>query len=427
MSLSQTSQQDSPQTGKIHVQTDQISEVASNIQRVQEGPLPFEGIDIEKLSRSTYSYSFDKDFEKKSMKKAKHLVKKIGKIKRAEKRAFLLEKLQRIEGWLTPEQKEELQKNKEKHEIHLMMTQDLPHHHRHMMKHHHHGEEPHHLRHRRGHGHHHGHGHHGKHHRGHHGRRHRGHSSSRSSSSSSRSSSHDRHGKKHHKRQFNHEKFYEKLQKVMVLARGPAMGETNEGQQAETLESKFDQICISKESEQEKTNQHNVKCNGCGVENIMGVRYQCSECQNFNFCEGCEAVEEHPHVFLKMKTPEVHVNINKIYYAANLYKKKQKERPHRVFKAFKIFQKMTKAMKKGDMKKFNKCHDKFFGKFSEEAKRLLVGACEWRPASRQQIEEEWLKLKQKNFESKPAESIELDQDHIEKYVDEQLSKLSISD
>jgi len=215
----------------------------------------------------------------------------------------------------------------------------------------------------------------------------------------------------------------------MLISRGPALGETNQIQPGESLEREFDKICI--DSQQGKTVQrHNVKCNGCGIESITGIRYKCSECQEFNFCEVCEAVENHPHVFLKLKTPEAEM-MNRIFIADNLWKRAKKEKPHRIFKAFKTFKKMTKAQKKGDMKKFKKCHDKLFGKFAEEAKRLLNGACEWRPANRKQIEEEWLRLKQMSLKSKQLVNMDLvvqqEQDNIERYVDEQLSKLTISD
>jgi hypothetical protein len=50
-----------------------------------------------------------------------------------------------------------------------------------------------------------------------------------------------------------------------------------------------------------------VKCDGCGMIPIVGNRYQCSQCYNFDFCEFCEASKEHAHPFLKIKKPVVHV------------------------------------------------------------------------------------------------------------------------
>jgi hypothetical protein len=44
-------------------------------------------------------------------------------------------------------------------------------------------------------------------------------------------------------------------------------------------------------------------CDGCDVTPIVGVRYKCSVCPDFDFCEACEVTKEHPHPFLKIKTP----------------------------------------------------------------------------------------------------------------------------
>jgi hypothetical protein len=49
---------------------------------------------------------------------------------------------------------------------------------------------------------------------------------------------------------------------------------------------------------------HNyVTCDGCGAKPITGIRYKCSVCEDFDFCEKCEASVEHPHSFLKIKNP----------------------------------------------------------------------------------------------------------------------------
>jgi len=47
-----------------------------------------------------------------------------------------------------------------------------------------------------------------------------------------------------------------------------------------------------------------VKCDGCGLFPIVGIRYKCFECADFDFCEKCEATIEHPHNFIKMKKPQ---------------------------------------------------------------------------------------------------------------------------
>lgn len=50
------------------------------------------------------------------------------------------------------------------------------------------------------------------------------------------------------------------------------------------------------------TEQHTaVACDGCGMAPIIGVRYKCSVCKNFDFCQGCEENKDHEHAFLKIK------------------------------------------------------------------------------------------------------------------------------
>jgi hypothetical protein len=36
----------------------------------------------------------------------------------------------------------------------------------------------------------------------------------------------------------------------------------------------------------------------------VGHRYKCVICHNFDFCEACEAKGDHPHAFLKIRTPD---------------------------------------------------------------------------------------------------------------------------
>ena len=47
----------------------------------------------------------------------------------------------------------------------------------------------------------------------------------------------------------------------------------------------------------------NVICDGCERYPIEGVRYKCSVCPDFDFCDSCEQNKEHEHAFIKIKTP----------------------------------------------------------------------------------------------------------------------------
>jgi len=49
---------------------------------------------------------------------------------------------------------------------------------------------------------------------------------------------------------------------------------------------------------------HNhVTCDGCGVSPIVGFRYKCIICHNFDFCDKCESEGKHPHAFIKIRHP----------------------------------------------------------------------------------------------------------------------------
>jgi len=50
-----------------------------------------------------------------------------------------------------------------------------------------------------------------------------------------------------------------------------------------------------------------VTCDGCKINPIVGNRYKCTVCEDFDYCESCEEKnsETHKHPFLKIRKPEV--------------------------------------------------------------------------------------------------------------------------
>ena len=48
-----------------------------------------------------------------------------------------------------------------------------------------------------------------------------------------------------------------------------------------------------------------VTCNSCNTMPIRGIRYRCANCNDFDLCEQCEAMQVHPktHVFYKVRIP----------------------------------------------------------------------------------------------------------------------------
>ena len=68
---------------------------------------------------------------------------------------------------------------------------------------------------------------------------------------------------------------------------------------------------------------HNgIKCNICGTNNIRGIRYKCSICDNYNLCEKCEENSNHDddHILLKLRKPlsENELNVDYSKFLSNL-------------------------------------------------------------------------------------------------------------
>ena len=75
-------------------------------------------------------------------------------------------------------------------------------------------------------------------------------------------------------------------------------------------------LCPTKPTviEKEKKVKHlGVKCDQCGIKPIVGCRYKCSVCPNFDFCEECEKkyASEHNHAFFKITEPSMKNLISK--------------------------------------------------------------------------------------------------------------------
>lgn len=47
-----------------------------------------------------------------------------------------------------------------------------------------------------------------------------------------------------------------------------------------------------------------ITCDGCQTHPVTGIRYKCSVCPDFDFCEKCEAEKPHAHPMLKIRKAE---------------------------------------------------------------------------------------------------------------------------
>ena len=86
-------------------------------------------------------------------------------------------------------------------------------------------------------------------------------------------------------------KYIEKLQTVQESK----INIQNENDNYELNTSRSNMSRISQCS----TIHNDIKCNNCGVCPIIGYRYKCLECLNYNLCDECEKKVSHEHKFIR--------------------------------------------------------------------------------------------------------------------------------
>jgi len=67
--------------------------------------------------------------------------------------------------------------------------------------------------------------------------------------------------------------------------------------------SVIDEATESVEAEFGPVVHANVTCDGCGMEGIVGTRYKCAICPDFDLCENCELEHDRSHPMIKIKEP----------------------------------------------------------------------------------------------------------------------------
>ena len=71
------------------------------------------------------------------------------------------------------------------------------------------------------------------------------------------------------------------------------------------IESYFPNIQEIEENYKNKIVHKNVICDGCGMKPLLGIRYKCKTCKNFDYCQNCLDTykAEHGHEFDKIEVP----------------------------------------------------------------------------------------------------------------------------
>ena len=75
-------------------------------------------------------------------------------------------------------------------------------------------------------------------------------------------------------------------------------------EKAQTIVDQMKELLIKqlKKNLRNESNAHyGIKWNECQVEPIVGTRYKCAICIEYNLCEYCEVNNEHNHIFIKIK------------------------------------------------------------------------------------------------------------------------------
>jgi len=87
----------------------------------------------------------------------------------------------------------------------------------------------------------------------------------------------------------------------------------NELIKSKDLGEKVDQKMTDSEAAQSIVEHTGVVCDGCNQGPIVGCRYKCSVCKDFDYCQNCEDRLSHEHAFLKIKeaggAPDVLITI----------------------------------------------------------------------------------------------------------------------
>ena len=87
---------------------------------------------------------------------------------------------------------------------------------------------------------------------------------------------------------------------------------------------------MNKENDKNEIIHEGINCNGCDVKSIVGNRYKCAICQNFDYCEKClkEHSSDHKHPFIKIYHPKMKLVSIKVVVGDNcpIYNKKKEEK-----------------------------------------------------------------------------------------------------
>ena len=104
--------------------------------------------------------------------------------------------------------------------------------------------------------------------------------------------------------------YHQKMQlaSIKVIVDDDVYNKKPEPKKEENKEEKKEEKKVEEKKEEEKKPVHlGVQCNGCKKYPIVGCRYKCAVCLDFDYCEECEKKfnQQHLHPFIKIYKPEM--------------------------------------------------------------------------------------------------------------------------
>ena len=111
----------------------------------------------------------------------------------------------------------------------------------------------------------------------------------------------------------------------LIMKEIPEKMENDFKQKAQELEKLYYNIYQNSQNSNKSNNNTvhlGIKCQKCFANPIIGIRYKCNECDNYNLCEKCEKENsennDHPHLFIKYNKKEETPKTEKNNYKNNI-------------------------------------------------------------------------------------------------------------
>jgi len=143
-----------------------------------------------------------------------------------------------------------------------------------------------------------------------------------------------------------------------------------------------------------QSNVHeDVQCEACKINPIVGIRFKCSICPDYNLCEVCEIVEDHDHFLLKLTRPST-----KVEGPTKQQIRQQKRRGKEVEYPMEILKEMFTASKNDNIEKAEKIRQSLVSKVLEGVEQLLGVKCEnSTEESQKELDEKVAQVKERVF------------------------------